>query len=145
MLKRLVILAVLVLGIVYSAWPQIPRDGSQQDRPAQREADKSQLAQPSPPTLQVQTSPAKQEEGAKEKPSGYPWDELLAPANIPNWMLCIVGAVAGIAAVLTLNHSKTASKTAPLWQFRPFLRHYLNEKARFLGAFVYCSVHRVYF
>jgi len=111
MLKRLAILAVLAGGVFYPAWPQVPGNGSQQDRPAERETDKPQPAKPAPSAFQGQPSAAKQEEGAKEKPSGYPWDELLAPANIPNWMLCIVGTVAGIAAVLTLNAIKRQANT----------------------------------
>ena len=38
--------------------------------------------------------------------SGYPWKELLAPANIPNWLLVIVGIVASAAAIKTLGKVK---------------------------------------
>lgn len=116
MLKHLLILAVLAGGIVYPAWPQVPRDGSKQNRPSQNKADEPNPTQPPHPDLQVQTAAPKQEEGAKEKPTSYPWKELLAPANIPNWVLCIVGSIAGGSAILTLNsirrQANTMDKTA---------------------------------
>ena len=36
----------------------------------------------------------------------YPWKDLLAPANIPNWLLVIVGIVASAAAIKTLQKVK---------------------------------------
>jgi len=36
---------------------------------------------------------------------------LLAPANAPNWVLCIVGGIAGVAAVLTLRAIKRQADT----------------------------------
>jgi hypothetical protein len=38
--------------------------------------------------------------------SGYQWKDLLAPANIPNWLLVIVGIVASRAAIKTLGRVK---------------------------------------
>ena len=111
MLKTLAILAALALGFAYPAWPQVPRDGGQQDRPAQKEANGPKLAQPPPLALQVQLTPAKQENDPEEKPSGYQWKELLAPANIPNWVLCFVGGFAGWAAFKTLKAIKRQANT----------------------------------
>jgi len=109
MLKRLAILTVLMLGCVCPTWPQVPGNGGKENRPAQKKADAGQVAQPSPTALHAQPAPAEQEESAKEQPSGYPWKELLAPANIPNWVLCFVGGIAGLAAVLTLRAIKRKS------------------------------------
>jgi hypothetical protein len=88
------------------AWSQVPGGGSQQDRPAQKETDGAKHAQPPTTTLQIQTAPAKQEPNADSRPPGYPWKELLAPANVPNWVLCVVGGFAGWAAFKTLKAIK---------------------------------------
>jgi hypothetical protein len=108
MLKRLAILAVLALG-VYSAWPQIPRDRGKQEGPAQKETNGPKPTQPLSPAIQVQAASAKHEDGPKEKRPSYPWKELLAPANIPNWVLCLVGGFAGWAAYKTLRAIKRQS------------------------------------
>ena len=104
MLKRLALLALLSAWLVHPARPQVPRDGGQKHDPSQ---DKSDTANPAPSLAPVQTQhPTNQESAGKDKSSGYPWRELLAPANIPNWTLCVVGAVAGWLAWSTLKAIK---------------------------------------
>jgi hypothetical protein len=46
------------------------------------------------------------EQKTDSKPSSYPWGELLAPANIPNWLLVGVGSWAGFLALKCLKDIK---------------------------------------
>jgi hypothetical protein len=48
-------------------------------------------------------SAATGEQQIETKAPSYPWHELLAPANIPNWILAFIGALGVGAAVLTLR------------------------------------------
>jgi len=75
-LKRLAVLG-LAIGLAGSAWCQGSRDQPNQT------AEKQQ--QPNP------------------KAYHYPWGELLAPANIPNWCLVLVGGLAAGMAYWTLR------------------------------------------
>jgi hypothetical protein len=49
---------------------------------------------------------ANNQEQASEKPTKYPWGELLAPANVPNWFLVVVGGVTGWFVYKTLRAIK---------------------------------------
>lgn len=103
MLKRLAILGLLALSLTGGAWPQAPRDGSQQNQLTQGEQNNAKPIQPSPSAIQLHTSSAKQEQKIAPKPSGYPWKELLAPANVPNWLLAAFAGWAGVMALRTLG------------------------------------------
>jgi len=102
MLKRLAIAGLLILGC--GAWPQVPGNGSKQHNNAQ---DKQETANPSKPVVGVDSPhSANNQEHPPEKPTKYPWGELLAPANIPNWFLVVVGAVTGWFVYKTLRAIK---------------------------------------
>jgi hypothetical protein len=103
MLKRLAILGLLVVGLGCWARSQVPRDRSQQKQPAQRKNDKTpDLAPSCLCNIQIQKAPTEQAGSSKQKPSSYPWGELLAPANIPNWLLFLAAGWAGAMALKTL-------------------------------------------
>ena len=102
MRKWLAILGLLIL--TGGAWSQVPRDGSKQHDDAQ---DKQKTADPTKPVVVVDSQHgANNQEQASEKPAKYPWGELLAPANIPNWFLVIVGGVTGWFVYKTLRAIK---------------------------------------
>src|ERR1700721_376111 len=102
MRKRLAVLGFFG-WVACGAWPQVPRNGSQQKQRAESSDTKAQSA-PKPCTcnVQIQETPAKEKQDSPSKPSSYPWRELYAPANIPNWVLALVGIGAVIAALKTL-------------------------------------------
>jgi hypothetical protein len=102
MLKRLAILGLLAL--VGGAWSQVPGNGSSQHDNAQ---DKQKTANPPKPVVVVDSQhSANNQEQASEKPAKYPWGELLAPANIPNWFLVVVGGITGWFVYKTLRAIK---------------------------------------
>ena len=100
MLKSLAIVGLL-LGGFYGAWSQVPGDGGQQQENTQ---EQQKTADPSKPVvaIEAQSGTHKQEQGS-EKPSQYPWRELYAPANVPNWVLAFLAGVAGWLALRTLG------------------------------------------
>lgn len=95
MLKRLAILAVLSFGLAGRAWSQIPGNGGQQEKEAQKQQSTAKPVQPGPVALDDQNKAANQKQGAEQKSAKYPWGELAAPANIPNWVLVIVATITG--------------------------------------------------
>jgi hypothetical protein len=102
MLKRLAIVGLLVLA--GGAWPQVPGNGSGQHDRAQ---DKQESTNHPKPVVAVDSQhAANNQQQAAEKPPKYPWSELLAPANIPNWFLVVVGAVTGWFVYRTLKAIK---------------------------------------
>jgi hypothetical protein len=102
MLKRLVILGLLVLGC--GAWPQVPGNGSGQHDKAQ---DKQETADPSKPVVAVESpAGANKQDQAPQKSAKYPWRELYAPANVPNWALVLVGGITGWFVYKTLKAIK---------------------------------------
>ena len=104
MLKRLAILGLLCFGLVGGAWSQVPGGGSQQDKNAQEE---QKTAQPPKTVVAIESQHgANNQEQASEKPAKYPWGELLAPANVPNWFLVVVGGVTGWFVYKTLRAIK---------------------------------------
>ena len=103
MKNRLMILTVLCFGLGHGAWSQVPGDGRQQNQPALSKQNNTKPIQPYPPAIQVQEGTAKQEQYADPKPADYPWRELYAPANVPNWFLVSVGFWAGLMALRTLK------------------------------------------
>ena len=105
MLKRLAILGLLVFGLVDWAGSQVPRDGSQQEKNDQEKQKSVKTSQPPVPVVQAKSGPANQEQRL-EKPSQYPWRELYAPANVPNWVLALLAGVAGWLAYITLRAIK---------------------------------------
>jgi hypothetical protein len=54
----------------------------------------------------VQNAPSKRAGEPQEEPVQYPWRELYAPANLPNWALALVAALAGYLAYRTLRAIK---------------------------------------
>ena len=102
MLKRMAMLCVLVL--VNGAWSQVPGNGSAQHDKAQ---DKQETSNPSKPVVIIESpAAANNQDQASKKPAKYPWGELLAPANIPNWFLVAVGGITGWFVYKTLKAIK---------------------------------------
>jgi hypothetical protein len=101
MLERLVIVGAL-LGCIGGAWSQVPGNGSAQNKRPQGGQNQAQTVHPSPPALNAEVKDGEKQDSAS-RPSGYPWRELYAPANIPNWVLALVGALAAFAAIKTLR------------------------------------------
>ncbi|MFZ1086867.1 MAG: hypothetical protein WAN35_18030 [Terracidiphilus sp.] len=99
------ILAVLLtFGLVGGTWPQVPGDGSKQQEHSQ---DQQKTADPPKPVVVVDSQHGtNNQDKTPEKSAKYPWGELLAPANIPNWFLVIVGAVTGWFVYKTLRAIK---------------------------------------
>jgi len=100
MLKRLTVLGIALI-FLNPAWPQVVGDGGKKNQHS--ESGKSQSSAASPQctcVVQVQPAPTKQAEDSKSK--SYQWRELYAPANIPNWLLAVVGSLAVVAALKTL-------------------------------------------
>jgi hypothetical protein len=99
----LAILTVLAFGLC-GAWSQVPGDGGGQHDKAE---DKQETANPPKPVVAVESpASANEQDYASEKSAKYPWKELLAPANIPNWFLVVVGAVTGWLVYKTLRAIK---------------------------------------
>jgi hypothetical protein len=101
MQKRLAILGMLCLGLVGGAWSQVPGNGGKQHENSQDQQKTADL--PKPVVVIESTKGAPNQEHASEKSSQYPWRELLAPANVPNWFLVIVGGVTGLFVYKTLK------------------------------------------
>ena len=97
-----------MLGLFFlfigAARPQASRDGSQQNQPTHSGQSDVTTIKPSPPSTQVQTGASEREQRPGPKSPGYPWGELLAPANIPSWCLFFVGLWAGGMAYWTLRN-----------------------------------------
>jgi hypothetical protein len=96
MLRKMAIAATFFVGTVC-----VP---GQPPKPASGQT--TQPANPRQTPAVVTAIPGKETCGDASKskqPSGYQWHELLSPANIPNWGLVLVGAVAGCFAWLTLQ------------------------------------------
>jgi hypothetical protein len=104
MMKRMAIVGLLACGLVGGAWPQIPGNGSGQRDKAQ---NKQETANPPKPVVAVESpTGANNQDKTAEKSAKYPWGELLAPANIPNWFLVLVGTVTGWFVYKTLRAIK---------------------------------------
>ena len=106
MLKRLMILVLLSIGLACGTWPQVPRAGNQQEKHTNKQEDNTKSVQPSTIAIQEQKGISNQEQRSKQKPSQYPWHELIAPANMPNWTLAVLAGVAGWLAYKTLRAIK---------------------------------------
>ncbi|HLY40704.1 MAG TPA: hypothetical protein VKR52_05790 [Terracidiphilus sp.] len=109
MLKRLAILSLL-LTCARGAWTQVPGNGSDQNQKPQGSQTQPQATQPSVLTPRPQQEPAKEKKNTNPKSSGYPWQELLAPANIPNWILAIIGVLGVRVALITLRKLERQTK-----------------------------------
>lgn len=105
MLNRLVI-AGFLLGCIGGAWSQVPRNGSGQDQKSQTNQNQPQTTRPNSLRFDAQVKAATEKQGTDSKPSSYPWRELYGPANIPNWVLCLIGGIASVAAFSTLTTIK---------------------------------------
>jgi hypothetical protein len=93
-----------LLALIGGAWSQVPRDGSKQHENAQGQ---QKPADPSKPVVAIESpAGANNQDHASEKPAKYPWGELLAPANVPNWFLVVVGGVTGWFVYKTLRAIK---------------------------------------
>jgi hypothetical protein len=102
MLKRLAILGLLVMSC--GAWSQVPGNGGSQHDKAQ---DKEETANPPKPVVVVEGQhPANNQEQAPEQSAKYPWGELYAPANVPNWFLVIIAGITGWFVYKTLRAIK---------------------------------------
>ena len=90
--------------LVGGAWSQVPWNGSQQKQNPQ---EQQRAANPPKPiiTFEAQNGASKQVQ-CSEKPSEYPWRELYAPANVPNWILALLAGIAGGLAYKTLRAIK---------------------------------------
>jgi hypothetical protein len=86
MLMRLAMLCVAV-GLTGWAWPQIPRDGSQQNQKAEHSDAEPHPAPPIPQVLQSQQGTTKEKQQSDPEPSHYQWCELLAPGKHPKLVL----------------------------------------------------------
>jgi hypothetical protein len=91
-----------ILALTVGAWSQIPRDGSHQNQKAQPTANQANATQPAPPA-EVRANSTEELQRTSPKPTKYPWKELLAPANVPNWALFLVGLGGVYAALRTLK------------------------------------------
>jgi hypothetical protein len=114
MKKHLAILGLLVVGLVYGAWSQVPRNGSQQEKEAQKQQDAAKPVQPAASTIHTENKGDNQAQGASKEPSDYPWKELLAPANVPNWVLVFVAALTGGVICWQSIQTKRAAQAALL-------------------------------
>ena len=104
MLKSLAILG-LSIGLVNAVWLQVPRNGGHQDEKTQQDQNQASMPQlVSPPRIHTQQTTSDQKQDSNTESSGYQWHELLAPANIPNWCLMLVGIWAGGMAYWTLRN-----------------------------------------
>jgi hypothetical protein len=103
MLKRLAILGLLVVGLVYGAWSQVPGDRSRQDQKPQGGQNGANPPQSLPTRVNAEVAASEEKKSPDPQPSKYPWHELYGPANIPNWFLVLLGAGAVYAAVKTLR------------------------------------------
>jgi hypothetical protein len=114
MLKSLITIGFLFVVCAY-ARPQIPIDKSPHVERSPSKSENRQLIQPSKVSVQVQSAQEMQRGDTKS----YPWSELIAPANIPNWALCFVGAAAGCLAYRTLRAIRKQIKlqAAGMWQW----------------------------
>jgi hypothetical protein len=112
MLKRLAIVAVLMVGFGNGAWPQVPGNGSQQEKDAQKQQGSAKRVQPTSVAIHAQNEASEQKQGSEQKPAKYPWGELLAPANIPNWVLVIVAALTGGVICWQSKETRTAAQSA---------------------------------
>jgi hypothetical protein len=83
-----------------------PWNRDRQEKDARKQQDSAKPVQPTPTTIRAENSTGKQEQKADPKPSGYPWGELLAPANVPNWFLVGAACLAGWLAYKTLRAIK---------------------------------------
>jgi hypothetical protein len=108
MLRFLAVFAVL-LSISSLAHPQVPRNGSQKNKPAQSDNEQRQpSSQPCIGNTQIQPSSTEQTQATEQKP--YQWRELYAPANLPNWGLVAVGLWAAATALSTLRFIRTQTE-----------------------------------
>jgi hypothetical protein len=104
MLKRLAILG-LAGGLICGAWSQIAKNRSQQDqKPQQGQIQTSIPKTVLPPAIDAQQATFEQKSDSNAKPPAYQWRELLAPSNISNWCLVLVGIWAGGMAYWTLRN-----------------------------------------
>jgi hypothetical protein len=92
-----------ILTFLIGAGPQVPRDGNRENQKSQTAASQPDTAQPAPPRTEIRASTPEEQQPANPKPSKYPWHELFAPANIPNWVLVLVGGGGVWAALRTLR------------------------------------------
>jgi hypothetical protein len=100
MLKSLRVAAV-VLVLINPAWAQVVGNGGDQNKKATSSPDGANSPGKFGNTASLgQDASSKQTEESKRKP--YPWGELIAPANMPNWILAVIGGCAVLAALKTL-------------------------------------------
>jgi hypothetical protein len=121
MRRRLAILCIIV-WIGSRAWTQVPRNGSDQKQKPQWADNQSTGLQPFHVAKQEQPTSKVKEQGPDTKSSKYPWREFLAPANVPNEALVLVGFGGIIFALLTLRAIKKQAdiaRAALISSFRP--------------------------
>jgi hypothetical protein len=105
MQRRLAILGLLVLA--GGAWSQVPSNGVHQEKENQKQQQNTQPVQLTPPPIPHAVDNAgNRTEGPSNRPSDYPWRELYAPANVPNWFLVIIAGVTGLFVYKTLRAIK---------------------------------------
>jgi hypothetical protein len=102
MLKCLAI-SGLLLGCVGGAWSQVPGHATQQKQPTQaKDSEAKSVDQTHISTAHIESAPSNETQKSESKSSQYPWRELYAPANVPNWVLTLVAGWAGAMALKTL-------------------------------------------
>lgn len=89
--------------LINGAWSQIPRNGGKQEQKPQEEQNRPKVVQPFVPAIQIKNHSSEEKQNAKPQSCNYQWHELLAPTNIPNWCLVVVGALTGLIALRSLK------------------------------------------
>lgn len=100
MLKHLRVVGLLAV-FINPAWTQVVGNGSHQSQETTTSSNSGDATAKTGcrSTLREDTA-SKQQDESKYKP--YPWSELKAPANVPNWILSAIGICAVFAALRTL-------------------------------------------
>jgi hypothetical protein len=111
MLKSLAVVGLLAFGLC-GAWSQVPSNAGKQEKDAQKQQQDSKPVQPTPVATHAQDEASEQKGGSEQKPAKYPWGELLAPANIPNWVLVIVAAFTGGVVCWQSRETRRAAQSA---------------------------------
>src|SRR5271155_5155656 len=110
MLKRLALVWLCIVALNV-ARPQVPRDGGEKNHKADNGTSKPAVSQPiSEPATDAQDTSAAKKKHPDHEPYHYPWRELLAPANLPNWGLVVVGGLAAGLAYWTLRKIESQTK-----------------------------------
>lgn len=112
MLKRLAIVGLLFLGVLACAKKPLPVQGGDQQEHTQTDPAKSQPNAPPPCTSEVCRESADNAERYayyKAHPKEY-WKAAIAPANLSNWILAVLGVIGGVSALFTIHTMRSSSE-----------------------------------